>query len=468
MNKPLNDIELFAAKYLSHHLKCRVPDFHRDLYDLAISDEERIVIAAPRGFAKSTIFSLFSPLFEIFFGTAKKIFMVSATAELAKQWIAMMKEEIEGNAVIREDFGDVSTKIKWTEDHIVCRRGPRDLVHVVAKGAGYQLRGFRPDLIVIDDVETDDGVASDVQREKLLSWFNKALVNTLNLGGRLRMIGTNIHPCSLLRNVMDRENWVARKYQAYVDDAWTQSLWPELWPHERLQDRLEDIGLPAFNSEFMNDPVISEDPVFVKRWFKYYDPNDEGVIEDLSTKPRTVIACDPAISQRDGADYTAIVVLTVTGRDPNIKYYVRDIVRGHWSMRGTVNELVGFYETYAGEYPTVVIETVAYQQALAEEIERYKKNYSAEFKVKKIKPDKDKIRRAKAVHSEVQQGAVFFQKEKHRLLIEEMFLFPTGDHDDLVDAYVYAFTEARRIARHDRLPVGPYIVGAPQYMQGVA
>lgn len=256
----LNPIEEFAGYYLQDDLKCRVPEFHREMYDLANAEHKRIVIAAPRSFAKSTVFSKIYPCFRILKKPVRRILIISSTGTLAEHWLREIKYELTENKYVVADFGDSSTD-KWTQDHIVCKNhhgGPP--IEVLAKGAGYQIRGFRPDIVIVDDLETDEGVRSEDQRAKLLDWFDKALINTLEKDSQLIMIGTVLHPLSLLSAVMNREGWTVRKYQAITPDG--KSLWPEKWPIAALEARKREIGSLAFNSEFMNDPIISENPIF--------------------------------------------------------------------------------------------------------------------------------------------------------------------------------------------------------------
>ena len=102
----LNKVEQFAAYYCQDDLKTKVPAFHRELYALADSGEKRIVIAAPRGHAKSTILSKIYPLYQICLGnkSVKRIIIMSATAALAEHWLSEIKSELENNKYILADM----------------------------------------------------------------------------------------------------------------------------------------------------------------------------------------------------------------------------------------------------------------------------------------------------------------------------------------------------------------------------
>ena len=441
-----------------------VPPFHRELYDLAQSGEKRIVVCAPRSFAKSTVFSKFYPLFRCLSGIpwakdkqVERITLVSATATLAEQWLRDIKSHLEENPWIKSQYGEGQTK-KWTQDQIIWKRFNRSKCQIDAKGAGYQLRGFRPDIIVLDDLDTDEGVRTQDQREKLLDWFNKALINTLEKDSQLIMVGTLLHPLSLLANVMERPAWTARKYEAITPDG--KSLWPDKWPMEALREREAEIGHLAFQSEFQNNPIISENPIFVREWFHPYTANSLTFKKIKADGLYTVVAIDPAIGRKESNDYTAIVSVSAT-HDAEPKYYVRvgGVRRGHWPMNKQIWELDHTYKDVGGR--KVIIETVAYQQALADEFRLYCEKERRYPQIKEIKPDRDKERRAHAVAPMLEQAQVFFDHGDPMTckLMDELALFPTGDRDDLVDAFVYAMTELKKWSRREKAnQPGPYIV----------
>jgi len=92
----------------------------------------------------------------------------------------------------------------------------------------------------------------------------------------------------------------------------------------------------------------------------------------------------------------------------------------------------------------ILVETVAYQEALAQEIRRYCDENHRNITMLEIKPDKDKERRAHAVAPTVERGDVFVDETdaQSQRMVDELCLMPTGDHDDLADAFVMCLTEA--------------------------
>ena len=106
------DTSAFVEDVLSHYLTSKTPDFHYEIYK-TIQGNQRVAIAAPRGFAKSHLISVFYPLREALFGFHKDICIISASEGLAIEWLRKIKREIEGNQVILALFGDLRSD-KWS------------------------------------------------------------------------------------------------------------------------------------------------------------------------------------------------------------------------------------------------------------------------------------------------------------------------------------------------------------------
>ena len=115
-----NPIEAFVASCLTHHCKCKVPEFHRDIYQHLSEDFERLVVEAPRDFAKSTVLSVIYPLYLICCTNIDELQMFSQSggaAGLSTKWIGKLKKEIESNQVLQALYGVTPGKA-WGQDHI--------------------------------------------------------------------------------------------------------------------------------------------------------------------------------------------------------------------------------------------------------------------------------------------------------------------------------------------------------------
>lgn len=312
------------------------PDFHKEIYNL-LTTEERIVMAAPRGFAKSTIVSKIYPLWLALFKKKKDICIISASEGLATEHLRYIKQELETNPLINGIWGNLKSD-KWTETHIVVRHQDGTRINIRAKGAGGQIRGFRPDCVILDDIETDESVESEEQRKKLKNWLFKACLNTLLPGGQLILIGTVIHPLSVLADLLDTPNgWIKKRYTAYVDgiEEKGHELWPEARPHAWLQDRKREIGSFRFAAEFMNDPKSDESAPIKEEYIRYW--------EDLPSQLSLAIAIDPAYSEDEKADYKVAVLI---GIDPKNNRYLVDYIRTHVPTGQFIDQVFNLYQRH--------------------------------------------------------------------------------------------------------------------------
>lgn len=179
----------FGKYYLSHYCTRPSPPFHRQLSQLwrrrvmkgrdPLTDREamlsdkgtRSAVAAPRGHAKSTVMSLQNVLHAALYGYKRYILLVSDTEAQAVSFLDAIKNELETNERILSDFGEQPGKT-WKTGSIVLAGGCR----IDAVGSGQKLRGRRnyerrPDLILCDDIENDEGVRTAEQRSKTADWF---------------------------------------------------------------------------------------------------------------------------------------------------------------------------------------------------------------------------------------------------------------------------------------------------------
>jgi len=428
------DLEAFARFFLNHYLTSTMPEFHKEIYKL-LPIPERLVLASPRGFAKSTMVSIIYPLWLALFKKRKDICIISASETLAVDWLRKIKRELELNQKILMFFGDLRSE-KWSESHIITKDG----VNIRARGGGGQIRGFRPDVVICDDIETDEGVRSEEQRKLLKDWLFKACLNTLIPGGQFIIIGTIIHPLSVLADLLSIDNnWTKKKYQAYLEGKQEagSELWVELWSHERLQQRKREIGSWAFSSEFMNSPISDETAPIKEESIRYW--------KTLPTEYSAVIAVDPAYSEDENADYkVAVLVLCDTQANRYLAHYIRthmkigefqDAIINLWLQNKNVVTGVGI--------PNVGVEKGFFDSFLRKCDERKLYPPVAELKNVFVSAStqissRNKVSRVTAALQPLfEQGKYYIGTEMLEAR-DELMSIGVSRHDDIVDAMSYA------------------------------
>jgi predicted phage terminase large subunit-like protein len=342
-------------------------------------------------------------------------------------------QELETNERIIKDFGKqagylpTSTKEKrqWSSRDIVTLSD----IRVSARSWNSRIRGIkhgeqRPDLIILDDVENDENVVSDDQREKVKNMFFKTIMNLGTHNTQIIVVGTILHFDSLLYNLINKpiEGWYVQLYKAIKDDG--TPLWKEWWTLELLDAKRKDIGSIAFEQEYMNNPLDPDSQII--KPVSYYEQVDLSFLECYGY-------IDLAISEKETADYTAIT--TIGKHKVSGKLYVLEPVR----MRGDITKqlalLFAMHKKY--KYVKFGVESVAYQKAFFQLVQRESLEKNIYVPVVEIEVDKDKIRRAIEVTPHIENGTVLFNAG-HQDFMAELVQFPKGAHDDWVDSFVGA------------------------------
>ena len=197
------------------------------------------------------------------------------------------------------------------------------------------------------------------------------------------------------------------------------SMNPYINPAEIEAARSE---LPAivFEQEYLAQFVDMAGARVKREWLRHGDP--PGAFEQVT------MGVDLAISTKEGADYTACVVL---GRTTNGFTWVIAAERTRAAFHGVTD----FIQAMAARYrPGIIaIEQVQYQAAVVQELLR-----NTQLPVIGVKPDRDKVTRFQPLEARYEQGLVW-HAPRLTAFEDELLSFPEGEHDDLVDASAYAF-----------------------------
>jgi hypothetical protein len=72
------------------------------------------------------------------------------------------------------------------------------------------------------------------------------------------------------------------------------------------------------------------------------------------------------------------------------------------------------------------------------------------------------VRRAHKITSMIQGGQVYFDTKDpgQQRLIDELIMFPTGDHDDCADAFIGALERVQECSLEQKPHTGPMLVRA--------
>lgn len=457
-----NGFEFFARTYFPHHLTVAEPSvLHQYLFaELPkIVDEKKgikLALAAPRGEAKSTIVSMLFVLWCIITKRKHFIPIIMDAFEQAALNLEAIKIELESNPRLASDFPDVVGAGKvWNVGVIVTATG----VKVQAYGAKKRIRGvkhgaYRPDLVILDDIENDENVATPEQRNKLESWLNKSVLKLGPPTGNMDVIyiGTILHYDSVLARTQKKPLWQSRTFKAILQwpedmplwDKWEEALrnsgedaadafyaqhkaaldkgaivsWPAARPLLTLmKERADDHS--AFDSEYQNDPINSEEAIFGELHF-WVNRLDEWV---------PFGAVDPSIGKNRTADPSAILVGGYQREKGILDVLVADI------KRRTPDKTISDVIQYQKEFLCLVwaVESVQFQEFFRTELIKRSAAARVPVPARPFKQHTDKGLRIESLQPHVANGLIRFHSSQITLL-SQLRHYPKADHDDGPDA----------------------------------
>jgi len=429
MTKQLNSAEQFRAwcyLYLTHHFKSLLGPLHDEWFSLI--DHKRVCISAPRGFAKSHFWTLYYPLFKALSCPGTSIIIVSASATLAEKFLMKIKRELELNSDLIAQYGTQETKT-WRNNLLHLSNGSM----LEAIGANGRIRGNRPDIVIMDDLENDMNVRSEDIQLHMVHWFKEAVINTLTVDGQIIIVGTPLHPMSFLSRILDKDisvlhsydKWVIKHFGARGEDG--KSVWPQHYTTAWLDEKEDEIGPAAFAQEYMGNPVPDELRPFKPEMIQWY--------KELPKRLIFTTTVDPAATTGNESDYTAIVTV---GTDADGTMYVADAIRGRWEPDEIIEKIFQQYLTYGSR--TIAIEEVAFSNMLRKQLEKEMLRRHLPLNVVALKKDNSsmgikKTLRIEGLQPHIKAGWMLFS-HAHKDLETELLCFP-GRHDDLLDALAY-------------------------------
>lgn len=459
-----SSIEMFGRLFMSKALSAAVPDFHREIYrDLEDNSIKRLGIIAPRGHSKSTVTSILFPLWRTIFKPPEEdllILLISESQSQSINFLNVIKYNLEANQRILQYFGSLRGD-KWTEDDFTTSNG----VRIMAKGTGQKIRGTlmgreaitRPNLIILDDFESETNSATKEAIEKNKDWITKAVEPSLSDDGRLVGVGTIISKMAFLEDIQKPgSGWKTHFYQAFADGkAMRQPLWPERFSKERLMEiksSYEARGkAAAFWQEYMNEPIDMDNQTFSASDFRRY--SDDTVFELLDGEQLAIrakhhplrekygwaenvwvplnpaVGVDLAISEDHRADFTVNFAMAMDF-DENRFILPYDRIREK-DIDNIVNAMINkCLET--GSYH-INIETIQYQQAVANQFRKKSEERGLYFGISETRPRTAKDSRIRSLQPLFRQHKVFMANWMLDME-EELLNFPSAAHDDILDA----------------------------------
>jgi predicted phage terminase large subunit-like protein len=308
-----------------------------------------------------------------------------------------------------------------------------------AVGVGGGITGMGADLIVIDDpIKSREEAQSLTYRERVWDWYTNDLYTRLEPGGAMILVMTRWHEDDLAGRILSSEdtgNWriVRLPALAEADDplgrAPGEALNPDRYPVEELMRIRAVLGSWAFEALYQQRPMPIEGGLFKREMFsKFVD----AVPAQVEVRVRY---WDKAATIDDG-DYTVGVRMS---RTEDGLFYIEDVVRGRWSP-GERDKIIKQCAETDPPGTQIWIEQEPGSSGIdsVQTLIRFLAGYS----VHADRVTGNKHVRAEPFAAQCEVGNVILVKGHwNNAFLDELLMFPNGQHDDQVDAASGAFNK---------------------------
>lgn len=431
------------AKYV---LGYEPEDFHREMIEWQQANDEGLLLAF-RGAAKTIYCNTAYCIWAILKNPNVAILLAADAAGQAQTFLRDIKGHFERNETLREIFGDYVTNAqKWAENEIIVNKRTkiRKESTITCIGTETVLPGRHFDIIIGDDLVTEDNARTEPQREKLKTFFYKTLMPCLSPRmtcggcwegerGRLYVIGTRYHENDLYGwlQLHDYEN--STKIIGVLDEN-DQSVWEEMFPTTRLH-KIRAGHLGVFETQYMCVAGKMLGGIFNPDHFEYY--------EDLPGDVFKWQGVDLASGQKAHNDCFAHATVAIHKRTKEI--YVINFVQRKLTFPRQVDEIVRQYEKQP-DVVRVVIEANGYQLVMTQQL----KEAFSHVPVYPRYTLKDKVARAEQIALYAGGKPIKVKRGEHDAFVRHMCEFPNGRYKDLFDAFEIAVAQGLKGAKRRR------------------
>lgn len=418
-----------------------------ELVRAANTPDGRLIISMPPQEGKSVLASRRFPLWLLMRRPETRVALASYEQGMARRWGRVVRDDIEGHPELGLRVNpDVSSQSEWE----LLGDNPGGMYAV---GVGSALTGRPVDVLIIDDPLKDRAQAdSRIYRERAWDWWLDVGSTRLAPGAPVILIMTRWHEDDLagrLLSAVDGHLWrvvnIPAQAESHNDplgrapgEFLTSARGRTTAQWEAIKVRS---GSRTWASLYQGHPAPEEGAVFNPRWWRFW--------EDLPTGfDREITSWDCAFKGTDSSDFVVGQRWGVRGADR----YLVDQVRGRWTFTETLEQMRRFCD---GVHEHVV-EDKANGTAVIDVLSREIPGMVG------VSPTNSKEARAQSVTPEVESGNVWLPKVSPVRpwvddLLTELQQFPSGQHDDQVDALTQALMRLRgpseppRVANVSRL-----------------
>jgi predicted phage terminase large subunit-like protein len=418
------------------HHKIMASAFER----VAAGELKRLIINMPPRHTKSEFASYLLPSWFLGKFPSKKVIQTSHTAELAVGFGRKVR-----NLVDSEVYNGIFPELSLQADSKAAGRWNTSKGgDYFAIGVGGAVTGKGADLLIIDDPHSEQEAAlaavnPDVY-DKVYEWYTSGPRQRLQPGGAIVVVMTRWAQRDLTGQVLKNAalrgetDWEVIEFPAIMPSG--KPLWPEFWSLEELEALHEELPNAKWQAQYQQNPVGNESAIVKRDWWKIWErekpPKCEYILQTWDT----------AFEKHQRADYSA-------GTTWGVFYNEEDNDTPNIILLNTYKKRVEFpdlkkdvlAEYREWEPDGLLIEKKASGAPLIYDLR------AMGIPVQEYTPSRgqDKIARLNSVSDIIASGKVWVPQTRWaEELMDEVAAFPSGEHDDLVDATTLALMRFRQ------------------------
>ena len=315
-------------------------------------------------------------------------------------------------------------------------------------GRGGTTTGRGGDVVIIDDPLKDRMEAdSPTIRDTLWTWFTQVIGSRLmDDTGRIMLIQTRWHQDDLIGRLTDPQNsyydpdeaaeWKIIELPALAGENGTdplrrregEALWPTRFGRNFLLG-LQRRDVRGFSALYQGKPSPAGGTFFSVKWLETYRPND------LPTGLRYYAASDHAVSLKQNADKTCLLVVGVDHEDTI--WILPDLVWRSMTAEQTTEAMLRLMRAYKPVFWWA--ERSHISKAIGPFLRKRMLETSTFCSLIEMQPIADKQTRAQSIQGRMSMGKVRFPERAQwwPAARDQLLRFPFDAHDDFVDTLAY-------------------------------
>jgi predicted phage terminase large subunit-like protein len=408
---------------------------------------KRLIINMPPRHTKSEFASYLLPAWFLGRFPNKKIIQCSNTGELAVGFGRKVR-----NLVDTETYHEIFPELSLSTDSKAAGRWNTSKGgDYFAIGVGGTVTGKGADVLIIDDPHSEQEAAMAATNpdvyDKVYEWYTSGPRQRLQPGGAIIMVMTRWAQRDLTGQVLKSaaqrsgEEWEVIEFPAILPSG--NPLWPQFWSIEELEALKEELPNSKWQAQYQQNPVGNESAIVKRDWWQWWE-------EDRPPECEYILQTwDTAFEKHQRADYSAGTTWGVFThhKDQSKNIILLNTYKKRVEWVELKKDVLQEYREY--EPDGLLIEKKATGAPLIYELR------AMGIPVQEYTPSKgqDKIARLNSVSDIIASGKVWVPRTRWaEELVDEIAAFPSGEHDDLVDATTLALMRFRQ-GGFLRLPV---------------